>query len=55
MQPLTKTMDETGLEEVSQVLVAILEELREANRREKERDEKREAEAAAGHRRYAGL
>jgi hypothetical protein len=48
-------MDETGLEEISQVLVAILDELREANRREKARDEKREAETASAHRRYAGL
>jgi hypothetical protein len=55
MQPSTRTLDETGLEEISQVLVAILDELREANRREKERDEKRETETASAHRRYAGL
>ena len=55
MNQLLAIKDDIGLEEIAQTLDAILKELRTANRREQERDEKREAEKAKVEERYARL
>ncbi len=55
MDQLTATRDDSRLEQIAETLVAILKELRIANRREQERDDKREAEKANVEARYARL
>lgn len=55
MQQSTTIDDQTRLEEIGETLIAILKELRDANRRERERDAKREAESAAAREKYARL
>jgi hypothetical protein len=55
MEQLVATKDDVRLEEIAETLVAMLRELRTANRREQERDDKREAEKASVEERYARL
>jgi hypothetical protein len=55
MDQLAATRDDLRLEQIAETLVAILKELRIANRREQERDDKREAEKAKVEERYARL
>jgi hypothetical protein len=47
--------DDVRLEEISETLVAILQELRTANRREQQRDDRRAAEKASVEEKYASL
>ena len=55
MDQLAATKDDIRLEQIAETLVAILKELRTANRREQQRDEKSEAEKASTRERFARL
>lgn len=55
MDQLAGTKDEIRLEDIAETLVAILKELRTANRREQTRDDKRAAERANVEEKYARL
>ena len=55
MDQLAATKDDIRLEQIAETLVAILMELRIANRREQERDDKRESERASVEEKYARL
>ena len=55
MDQLLATRDELRLEQMAETLVSILKELRIANRREQERDDKCEAEKASVEAKYARL
>ncbi len=55
MDQLVRAKEDVRLEQIAESLVAILKELRLANRREQERDEKREAERAHAREKYARL
>ena len=55
MEQFSSVDEQSRLEEIAETLIAILKELRDSNRRERERDARREAESAAAKLRYAGL
>ena len=55
MDQLLDSRDDIRLEQMAETLVAILKELRIANRREQERDDKHEAEKASVEAKYARL
>jgi DNA-binding transcriptional regulator GbsR (MarR family) len=55
MEQFSSITEQTRLEEIAETLIAILKELRDSNRRERERDARREAESAAAKVRYSGL
>ena len=55
MDQFVATKDDIRLEQIAETLVAILKELRIANRREQERDDRLEEEKARVEERYARL
>lgn len=55
MEQLLATEQGDRLEEIAKTLVAILTELRTANRRERERDDKKDAEKTSREEKYARL
>jgi hypothetical protein len=55
MDQFVRTKEDVMLEQIAESLVAILEELRLANRREQDRDQRREAERARTREQYARL
>ena len=55
MDQLLESRDDIRLEQIAETLVAMLKELRTANRREQDRDDKREAERASVEEKYARL
>ncbi len=55
MKQFSNLNEQTRSGEIAETLIAILKELRDSNRRERERDARKEAESEAARVRYAGL